>query len=285
MMGYRAMMIGLLVSYAGIGLWLYFAGVSVPLLLLTLVGMTITFVVISWVVTQAGMLFMQTPYASIDLIGPTVGTKSLSVAGLYTQYRFEGMFLYDTREMLIPSVLNAAKTADAGHFNARALTRAMAAAVAIGLLVSVVASLWVPYYFGGGNSLPNAWTYRHAPTRPLNLFGGASAAPYPGAWSNWAHIAGGFVGVLGLLVLRANFNFGLHPIGFLGASVHANHMLWFSIFLGWAAKSVLQRYGGMKGYTAGLPFFLGLILGDVINSVLWIVIGNATSTGYPILPD
>ncbi len=277
-------MIGLIVSYGGIAGWFYLADVSLPLIALTLLAMTVTLVVIAWVVVQAGMLFMQTPFASIDLIGATLGTKGLSVGALYTQYRFEGMFLYDTREMLIPSVLNGAKTADAAHFSTRPLFKAMVAAVGIGLVISAIASLWVPYYFGGGNALPNTWTYRSAPTRPLNLFGGAATTPYAAAWVNGLHILGGFAGVLGLLILRANFNFGLHPIGFLGASVHANHMLWFSIFLGWAAKSVLQRYGGMKGYTNGLPFFLGLILGDVINSVIWIIIGNATSTGYPIMP-
>lgn len=285
MFGYRATLIGLAVSYGGIGLWLYFAGVSVPLVLLSLLLLTITLVVIAWVVTQAGMLFMQTAYASIDILGPTLGTGAMKISSLYTVYRWEGMFLYDTREMLIPSVLNGAKTADAAHFSVRPLFKAMAGAIAIGLVVSGVASLWVPYYFGGGNSLPNTWTYRSAPTRPLGLFGGLAGAPYPGSWTNVVHIVGGFAGVLGLLILRAQFGFGLHPIGFLGASIHAVHMLWFSIFLGWAAKSAIQRYGGMKGYTSALPFFLGLILGDVLNAVVWIVIGNLTSTGYPVLPD
>jgi hypothetical protein len=91
--------------------------------------------------------------------------------------------------------------------------------------------------------------------------------------------------VLGLLIARSQFHFGLHPIGFLGASVHAVHMLWGSIFIGWVLKALIQRYGGMKGYLTALPFFLGLIVGDVINSVVWITLGYVTGTGYFILPD
>ncbi len=62
------------------------------------------------------------------------------------------------------------------------------------------------------------------------------------------------------------------------------HMLWFSIFLGWMFKSLVQRYGGMRGYLAGLPLFLGLILGDVVNAVVWIILGYLTRVGYQIMP-
>lgn len=285
MLSYRATMLGLIISYGGIALWLYLARVPFSLIAMSLLGMTLALVVIAWVVCQAGMLFMQMPFASIDVLGPTIGTQAFKIPALYTQYRMEGMFLYDTREMLIPSVLNGAKTAEAARFSARALLGAMALAVGVGLVVSAVASLWLPYYNGGANSLvTQGWTYRSAPQIPLNLLGGAASAPPATAWTNYLHIGGGFIGVLGLLILRAQFNFGLHPIGFLGPSVHAVHMLWSSIFLGWLFKSLIQRYGGMKGYTAFLPFFLGLIVGDVLNAVIWIILGYFTQTGYNIMP-
>jgi hypothetical protein len=43
------------------------------------------------------------------------------VPSLYTQYRFEGMFLYDTCEMLIPSIPNGSLRAVSGRFPARPL--------------------------------------------------------------------------------------------------------------------------------------------------------------------
>ncbi len=284
MLSYRATVLGLFLSYGGIGLWLYLAGVSFAFIALSLLMMTLALVVISWVVCQAGMLFMQTPYGSIDILAPTLGTGGLKIAPLFMANRFENMFFYDTREMLIPSVLNGSKTSDAAQFPVRPLFRAMALAVGLGMVISAVAFLYVPYYHGGGNALPNVWTFRSAPQRPLNFFGGASSAAYAGSWTNWLHVLGGFVGVLGLLILRAQYNFGLHPIGFLGSSVHALQMLWTSIFVGWVFKSLIQRYGGMKGYTAALPFFLGLIVGDVLNAVVWIILGYLTGVGYPIMP-
>lgn len=284
MLSYRATIIGLFLSYGGIALWLYLAQVPAIFIALSLMMMTLALVVIAWVVCQAGMLFMQTPYSSIDVIATTVGLEGIKIPPLYTAYRFEGSFLYDTREMLIPSILNGAKTAEAARFHPRPLFKAMALSVAIGLIVSAVASLWLPYYNGGALSLKNPFTYSTAPQIPLRFFGGAAIAPPPGTWTNGLHIGAGFIGVLGLLILRAQFNFGLHPIGFLGSSVHAVHTLWFSILLGWLCKTLILRYGGMKGYTTFLPFFLGLILGDVLNAMVWIVLGNLTQTGYNIMP-
>jgi hypothetical protein len=284
MLSYRSTFGGLVLSYGGIALWLYVAQVSVPLIALSLLMMTLTLVFISWVVCQAGMLFLQTPFSSIDVLAPTMSTARFDIAPLYTVYRFEGSFIYDTREMLIPSILNGAKTADAARFAPQPLLRAMALSVGIGMVVSAVASLWLPYYNGGALSQANNWSYNVATQMPLNFFGGAAVAPPAATWTNGLHIIAGFIGVLGLLLIRARFYFGLHPIGFLGASVHAVHMLWFSIFWGWLFKALILRYGGMKGYMLFLPFFLGLILGDVLNAVVWIVLGYMTQSGYNLMP-
>jgi hypothetical protein len=284
MFSHRATLIGLALAYGGIGLWLHLAGVPFVLILVSLLLMTLAFVVIGWVVCQAGMLFMQTPYTGIDILAPTIGTAPFPVPALHTANRFESMFFRDTREMLLPSLLNGAKTAEAARFSARPLFRAMALSVALGVAVSLVASLALPYYHGGANSLSNPWTYRDSPQRSLRFLSGAASVPFAGAWTNLLHLGGGLAGVLGLLAARAHLGWGLHPIGFLGASVHAGTTLWFSVFLGWLCKSLIQRYGGMRGYQSLLPFFLGLMLGDVVNAVAWIALGYLTGTGYQIMP-
>jgi hypothetical protein len=286
MMSYRATLFGLFVSYAGIAAWLGAAGVGAPLILLSLLTMTLALVVISWVVCQAGMLFMAQPYGSIDIIATTVGTAPFPLASLYTVMRFEGGLFYDTREMLAPSLLMGAKSLESsGPGEVRALFRAMAVSVALGAIVSTVASLMLPYYNGGGNSLSNPFMYRVAPGRPLTFLAGAASVPFKGSWTNLLHILGGFAGVLGLLALRAQVGWGLHPIGFLCASVYAMHELWFSIFLAWCAKTLIQRYGGMRGYKGALPLFMGFVLGDVVNAIVWILLGYATGVGYQITPN
>jgi hypothetical protein len=187
--------------------------------------------------------------------------------------------------MLTPSLLLGAKAGEAGEINLRALFRAMAASVVIAIIVSGAVSVAMPYLNGGGDNLKNPFMYRSAPSRSLTFLAGISSVPYKGTLTNSLHIIGGYAGVLGLFIARARFGLGLHPIGFLVASVWAIRCLWASIFIGWALKAIIQRYSGMKGFQTALPFFLGLILGDVLNAIIWIALGYATGVGYQVTPS
>ena len=46
---------------------------------------------------------------------------------------------------------------------------------------------------------------------------------------------------------------------------------WVSIFLGWLAKILILRYGGVRLYRAARPVFLGLIVGEVLAAAYWII--------------
>ncbi len=285
MLSYRATVIGLALSYGGIAVWLYMATVPPVLIALSLLMLTLALVVIAWVVCQAGLLFMAQPYVSLDPLATVFGTGPFKISALYTVTRWEGMFILDTREMLTPSVLMGAKTREMTGTSPRPLFRAMVFTVIVCFFISLYASLWLPYYHGGGNSLKNPFMYQTAPNKPLSFLGGAASLPFRGSYTNAFHILGGFAGVLSLLVARAQFNgIGIHPIGFLCASVYSMHRLFFSIFLGWFFKSLIQRYGGMRGYLLFLPLFLGFILGDVVNAAIWIALGYLTGVGYQITP-
>ena len=77
-----------------------------------------------------------------------------------------------------------------------------------------------------------------------------------------------------------------HPIGYMMLSAWASFQLWLSIFLGWAMKFAIVKYGGLGAYRRARPIFLGLVLGEMVCAGLWAIIGMATgiSTGYRIMP-
>lgn len=88
----------------------------------------------------------------------------------------------------------------------------------------------------------------------------------------WSAVGGGATLVLALAALRTRFVWmPFHPLGFcMGAEMR---WLWMPYLLGWLAKVVILKGGGLRLYRRALPFFLGLILGDYTAGAVWSLIG------------
>jgi len=77
-----------------------------------------------------------------------------------------------------------------------------------------------------------------------------------------------------LALLRLRFAWWpLHPIGYLMLGTYPVQHLWFSILIGWIAKSLVLRFGGAKLYTDGKPLFFGLIVGESAAAGFWLLMG------------
>jgi hypothetical protein len=81
---------------------------------------------------------------------------------------------------------------------------------------------------------------------------------------------------LALLILRTTFIWWpLHPVGYAVSSSWSMNLLWMPMLIAWAIKLTILRYGGLRLYRQGLPFFLGLILGEYVAGGIWSLIGVA----------
>ena len=74
-----------------------------------------------------------------------------------------------------------------------------------------------------------------------------------------------------------------HPLGFAVAANHLMDKIWFSIFVAWAIKRVVLRFGGPRLYAQSVRFFLGLIMGETLCNGLWVVIDYFTGKTNNIL--
>jgi len=52
--------------------------------------------------------------------------------------------------------------------------------------------------------------------------------------------------------------------------------VWFSVFVAWAIKSVVLKYGGVTLYRQLRPLFLGFILGHIFVSGFWVLFDYIT---------
>jgi hypothetical protein len=97
------------------------------------------------------------------------------------------------------------------------------------------------------------------------------------------------VGVTGAVLLewmRLRFLwFPLHPLAYALANSWGVSQLWMPLLIGSTAKFVVLRSGGRRGYARSVPFFLGLILGEITVGSLWtiggIVLGIPTYDFWP----
>lgn len=58
-------------------------------------------------------------------------------------------------------------------------------------------------------------------------------------------------------------------MGFLAANCWGMQWFYMPFFMGWLAKVLVTRYGGLRLYRATVPLAVGLIGGDLVNRAVW----------------
>jgi hypothetical protein len=284
---YRFAVFGSIASFVGMFAWLTaVANVQASMAFGILAGAFIVFLMLSWLVAQAGLLFVTHTFVPSQIMTVFMGSNAFNAQSLAMASITEHVGWQDPREFMMPSLLNSYQASNEVGLNPRSLVKAVVACVVFATVVSAVSSIWLPYTHGGGTALKNPFMYIWCPELPFQWTTtrlGSPVAPNPGAM---LHMAGGAVLVLALFICRTWIpSFPIHPAGFVVASSWAMYMLWFSLFIGWSIKVPILRYGGINLYRKLLPFFLGLILGDCMNAILWTIVGLTTHNGYILLPN
>jgi hypothetical protein len=91
----------------------------------------------------------------------------------------------------------------------------------------------------------------------------------------------GIVALLQILSLRVAA-WPFLPVGFVTSHGAFIQNAWFSIFVGWLAKTILVRWGGASMFNAARPVFVGLILGESLAALLGLLVNFiAVTNGYP----
>jgi len=84
----------------------------------------------------------------------------------------------------------------------------------------------------------------------------------------------GFAISMLLYWLRIRFlSFPFHPLAYALGPSWGVAQLWMPLMIGSTAKFVILRFGGLSLYRRALPFFFGLILGEITIGSLWTILG------------
>ncbi len=82
-----------------------------------------------------------------------------------------------------------------------------------------------------------------------------------------------------LAIMRTRYmGWQFHPVPFVvtaGLGVYVG-FFWLPFFIAWLAKTLIVRHWGRKGFQTSLPFFYGLIMGEMAGGMLWPLYGMLT---------
>jgi hypothetical protein len=217
------------------------------------------------------------PTHELHFVGPdmimtaAVGSKrfaSETLAGFALLYWTN----YGYRCHPMPHQLEGFKIAEQARLKPKLILKAEIWAIVIGAVSAFLVLLTLFYRHGAlvevhGGSLGPAWeTYR----RLARLL----ANPESPDAAMLKQIGFGFGFTVFLMAMRTRFLWWrLHPVGFAVASGWCISWMWFSILLGWLCKWVVLKWGGLKAHRKAVPFFLGMILGQMTIGSLWSIIG------------
>lgn len=93
----------------------------------------------------------------------------------------------------------------------------------------------------------------------------------------WTGIGIGFVLTVIVAILRATFVwFPLVPVAIPVAGLGMTRMIWGPFFVVWVIKFFIYRYGGRDVERKGRPFFMGLIFGEILMTIVGVCVGLVT---------
>ncbi len=260
--------IGLLIAFslaAGMSLWAACAFFAIYF------GLS---VVITRIRAELGHPVHDLHFAGPDLLIPKiVGTKHMRGQDL-TMLSFYFWCNRAHRNHPMPHQLEGFKLAEETGIAWRRLFYAMILASIVGAL----ASFWAYADAGCRLGVTAKWTgaARHFGRQPFQRLQGWLLNPQGTDIPSIIAILVGVSFVVSLMFLRGRFvGWPLHPVGYAVSSSWSMNCLWLPLFIAWACKSAILRYGGLRTYRRAIPFFIGLVLGEFTVGSCWTLLGIA----------
>ncbi|MGA1194125.1 MAG: DUF6785 family protein [Kiritimatiellia bacterium] len=280
-----------------------------PIALLFGIGCVAIYLVMSRLLAETGLFFIVTTGTPATILWAIFGAHALGPQIMLVMFMFCLILFYDTREALMPYVINALKLADDCGQKTGKTALAVVLAVLVGLAVGIPVTLYFQYDRGVDVS---AWQVQQSKVPfndvigimqrldaqgQLETAGQATglarflqASPNAQALITFALSAGL---VLLFSALRLRFvNWPLHPVMFLVWSTYAGNAFAQSFLIGWIIKVAVTKYGGAAIYQRYKPLMFGLIAGEmlgglapmIVSLIYYLVTGGEMPKPFLVMP-
>ena len=272
---YRQAVLGLFASLFLFGFGLWVSGLPLLGTLMFIFSAMVIFLSLTRVVTEGGVPAMRPPVMSSTFVISGGGTQALGASGLVV-LGFSYGWHSEIRSFVMASVANGLKMSEVIRGSKRRLFWAVVIAIVVSLIGSTYMVLYLAYKYGGINLNPLFFGWKGG-IGPTDMAPRIASDPTPPRLDAWLFMGIGGAVMAGLMWVRHQVLWWpLSPLGYLISANWKTSHIYASVFLAWFLKLVILRYGGPKLYRSLRPFFLGLILGEIVAAGVWLVIDYFT---------
>ena len=280
-MSYRAAVVGGLAGVAFLSWFMLRIGLSPILAISAFVLYFIIATAIARIRAELGP-----PVHDFHFSGPDTMLMSSLGTGRMSNYDLVGLryfwwFNRAYRAHPMPITTEAVKMADVRKASQRKFFWGIMIAIAVGTIATFWVYLDIGYRLGFSSKVAQGGVYSETGFYHLNRW---FLRPDDMANPNWGSnggIVAGFAFCMLLSYLRLNVaNIPFNPIGFAISASWEINLVWVPLLIAWTIKTAMLKFGGLKLYKTALPFFLGLILGEMIIGCVWSIIGITFNIPY-----
>ncbi len=275
-MSYRMAVWGGIASFIFLLFWCTKAGMPLQVAFVLMMVAFGYLLAMTRLVAEGGMPWLDEPHwRAHDVVRALFPYRSLSVAN-WTSVSMLLAFTHDMRVSPMPRLMQSLKMSDETGTSNRHLTIAIFIAALVAIPVSFYALMDAGYTHGG--VAINTYRFVSLPRQTGAFMERVSNTQLKHTdWVSAGILAYAALKLVGLSFLRVNYLWWpLHPVGYSMSYIVYVSREWLSVLIGWAAQTVLMRYGGHEAFRRVRPFFLGLILGAMFVAGLWLIIDGAT---------
>ncbi len=270
LLSYRVSVIGLIVGLLYVVAFLIASGMSPLVVIAFLFAVFVLYLGVTRIVIEGGLVFLRGPMIAQHFTVYTLGVTSISpvsMAALSVSYAW----FCDVKSFFMPAAAHAAKLSDVLKLRRSTVITAVVSALVLGVITSMMYTLSMGYSHGAYNY--GDWIFRGGSLVPYDAMVSKMRNPFDVGWNKLGVMLGGMIAMAGVTFMRYRFNWWpLHPLGFPVAFTLPVRLSFFSIFIAWAAKSIILRLGGIALYRKAEPFFFGIIVGFFIGTGISFVV-------------
>jgi hypothetical protein len=256
----------------------------------------IIFVVMSRMIAETGTFFMKPEWAPVGVLTGLLGFDAIGPSTYVALALATALLSADLREVFMPYLVNGLKMVDRddGPTPSR-VAPFMLLVIVMGLIVAGVTTLTLQYNHGAaqvGNSFATDQLPLYAfdglaqHVASASADGTLAASTFVDGWARFSAVKPedgaipwlllGLTIGFGAAVARLRWSFWpLHPVAFLVWSTYPIAMFGPSFLLGWMIKGAVVGTSGAHGYHQVKPLMVGVIAGEMVAGLGWMLYGAA----------